>query len=297
MVHIGLGHGYIVLESTGHRLEKFMHEPQHRVAVLHRIHYEPYGKKVIYLIEGSVLGGHLSINAVKMLCSAFDFGFDTHFQGFAPHNLDDVLYIFLAFSAFFCDLFHKIIIALFVYIAKAQIFKLPFDLMDTKPVCKGGIDFQGFPCFLLLLLLGHEFQCSHIVQPVSQLDDDHADILGHSQEHLSEILCLNLLLCGIGNFGQLGHAVHKFSYLLPKFGPHLLNAHSGILNRIMKYTCSNGSCIHLKFSKNDANLQRMDDIWVTGNPFLTLVSIPGKLISLADQFQTGFRTIFSYEFL
>ncbi len=51
---------------------------------------------------------------------------------------------------------------------------------------------------------------AHVVQPVGELDDDDADVLGHGQEHLAHVLGL-LLLHGLGlpNLAELRDAVDQ----------------------------------------------------------------------------------------
>ena len=57
-------------------------------------------------------------------------------------------------------------------------------------------------------------QRSHIVQPVSQLDQQHANIVRHGEQEFAQIFC-GLLSLGLGgdffllDLAQLGHAIDQ----------------------------------------------------------------------------------------
>ena len=53
----------------------------------------------------------------------------------------------------------------------------PFDTAHTQPVRDRRIDLHGFERLVALLALGQELEGTGIVQSVSQLDEDNADIL------------------------------------------------------------------------------------------------------------------------
>ena len=62
LVHIGLGHGNIVLKPPRHLRPEGMHHAQGEIAILHGIDDDPDGDQVVDLIEGLVLGLHLAID-------------------------------------------------------------------------------------------------------------------------------------------------------------------------------------------------------------------------------------------
>ena len=51
------------------------------------------------------------------------------------------------------------------------------------------------------------------MEPVGELDEDDADVLGHGQEHLADVLGLLLLVGAGAELGQLGDAVHEVRHL------------------------------------------------------------------------------------
>ena len=62
-----------------------------------------------------------------------------------------------------------------------------------------------------LALLGalDEVQRAHVVQPVGQLDQQHAQILAHREQELAQILRRALVLGHLLDLGELGHAIDQ----------------------------------------------------------------------------------------
>ena len=56
-----------------------------------------------------------------------------------------------------------------------------------------GEDLQDLPGLALLLLPGQVAQRPHVVQPVGELDDQHADVAGHRDDHFPDGLGLGRL--------------------------------------------------------------------------------------------------------
>ena len=78
-------------------------------------------------------------------------------------------------------------------IEESEVFELPFEPPHPHPVGERREDLAGLERGLLLLGRGKVLQGLHIVQAVSQLDDDNPEILAHRDEHLAEIFRLALL--------------------------------------------------------------------------------------------------------
>ena len=54
------------------------------------------------------------------------------------------------------------------------------------------------------------------MEPVGELDHEHADVPGHGHQHLAEVLGLPLLAGGEGELADLGDAVHQLGDLAPE---------------------------------------------------------------------------------
>ena len=71
---------------------------------------------------------------------------------------------------------------------------------------------------------GSALQRAHVVQPVGQLHDDHADVVDHRQQHLADALGLPLLARIEMQLAQLGDAVHAARHFVAELLLDLLQA-------------------------------------------------------------------------
>ena len=110
----------------------------------------------------------------------------------------------------------------------------------------GRVDLHRFTGFFLLLLRLHILERSHVMETVRQFNDDDTDILCHGQEHLPQILGLQLhLIHGPGQLSQLRDAVDKKRHLFPKLFSQLIQGHNRVFHHIMKNPRCDRLLIHL----------------------------------------------------
>ena len=216
LVHVGLGYGNIVLEPAGYLIPQGMDNAQHRVAVRHRIHQHADGNQIIDLLKGLVLQHHLPVNRIKVLGPPVDVVADMLLIQLGGKLLDNHANVFLAFRPLQANLLHQVLVPHRINVAQGQVLQLLLDGIHAQPVRQRRINIKGFPGnghlpgFLLI------FQGTHVMQAVRQLDEHHADVLAHGQDHLAQALGLGLLPVGKVQLVQLGHAVHQPGNLLPE---------------------------------------------------------------------------------
>jgi hypothetical protein len=74
-----------------------------------------------------------------------------------------------------------------------------------------------------LLAVGLQvLQGAHVVQPVGQLDEHHAHIGNHGQQHLAHVFGLAVFAVGKLDLVDLGDALDDVGHLLAKLGRNLL---------------------------------------------------------------------------
>ena len=166
----------------------------------------------------------------------------------------------LALLPLLLDLLHQIIIKLRLQVPEAQVLQLPLDIGNTQAVGKGRIHLDGFLGNALLLFFLDEFQGAHVVQPVSQLNHDYPDVLGHGQKQLAVILRLLLLPGLVLDFPQLGDAINQHRHLGAENILHLGLRISRILHHIMEKRRRDGGTVNLQLRKDFCHAQGMDDI-------------------------------------
>jgi len=82
------------------------------------------------------------------------------------------------------------------------------------------------------------------VQAVGQFDEDHANIRGHGQDHLTHTFSLTPLITRKLHLTDFCNAVHDIGGFLAEQFCDFLHGGAGILNHIMQKTGDNAHHIH-----------------------------------------------------
>ena len=113
------------------------------------------------------------------------------------------------------------------------------------------IDLQRLFGDLLLAFRGKSFQGAHVVQPVGEFDDDHADVVHHRQHHLADVLRLALFLGSEIDLADLGDAFHDVRHLRAELALNVLDGDDGVFHRIMQQP--GGDVADLRFEGSERN--------------------------------------------
>ncbi len=103
-----------------------------------------------------------------------------------PSLFEDLLDLTFAVRAALGQVLGDFFIFFRVHVAESQVFQLPLDLPDPKAVGQGSKDIQRLLGDPAPLVFRHIAERAHIVQPVSQLDEDHPDILAHCDKRFAQ---------------------------------------------------------------------------------------------------------------
>jgi hypothetical protein len=179
----------IVVELARDRLPQVMDDAQHLIALGDRIDDHADGAHVENLVEWQILALHLVIDAGDVLGAAADCRVvEAAAAQFVLQRRHDVLHVLFAACTPLVDLGRDTPVRLRVEIAQAQVFQLPLDLPDAKPVRQRRENLGRLSRDQLLLLWLHIAERPHIMQPVGQLYEHDADIVAHRHEHLADVL-------------------------------------------------------------------------------------------------------------
>ena len=101
-----------------------------------------------------------------------------------------------------------------VELGERQILELVLHLLHADALGQRRVDVHRLAGDApALLVVVEELQRAHVVQPVGQLDQQHADVLGHRQHQLAEVLRLPRVLRLQLDAGELGDAVDQARHL------------------------------------------------------------------------------------
>ena len=149
---------------------------------------------VVDLAEGGALALHLPVDAVDVLGPAGQLGLDAGLGERLAEHLHGPLDVRLAGPAAALELGGEAPVGLRLERLEAEVLELPLELPDAQPLGERGVDLGGLAGDALLLLDRQGAQGAHVVEPVGELDEHHADVLRHGQEHLADVLRLLLLV-------------------------------------------------------------------------------------------------------
>ena len=165
---------------------------------------------------------------------------------------------------------------------KGQFLQFRPNPADAQAVGDGGVNLQGFTGDATALFRGHDAQGAHVMEPVSKLDEDDPDVLGHRQQHLLQIGRLVLGLGGEVEAGQLADPIHQFGDLLVKEGRHRLAGVTGILDDVVQDGRHQAFVIHAHPSQDAGHRHRMLDVGLTAFPHLAGMGLGAELIGAVD---------------
>jgi len=106
------------------------------------------------------------------------------------------------------------------------------------------------------------------VNPVGQLDKNHASVLAHRQKHFAERFRLAIFAVahtldrGLIKLGQLGHAVHQHGDLFAELDFEIVNGQRSVLDGIVKQTGGNRGRIQVEIRENTSDRVAVSDIWL-----------------------------------
>jgi hypothetical protein len=95
---------------------------------------------------------------------------------------------------------------------EAQVLELVVERVQSQAVGDRRVDVQRFARDSLLLLHRHGIERAHVVQPVGELDEDHAHVARHREQHLAEVLGLRVLQRGELDAVDLRHAIDQLRH-------------------------------------------------------------------------------------
>ncbi len=268
-----------------------MNRPQHRIAILHRFGDDADGQQVVNLIKGDALADHLLVDAVQPLDAALDHSFHDVFLQLLLKGLDHAGQELLSRLA---AGFHggvNLVVADGIDITEGQIFEFAAHLAHAETVGQRSVDFKGLACNLLPADLGQMLQRAHVVQPVGQFDQHHANVIHHGEDHLADVLGLALFTAGEVDLVDLGHTLDDMRHMLAEFPLNIFGGHRRVFDGVMQQTRRDGGGIQLHVGQHNGHFQGMNQIGFTGGPHLAFMVLQRKLIGLANNLRIVMGTI------
>ena len=215
LVAVVLGVCYPVAETRGVRRELARNEGIDLEALLfflltrHPLEDDAHGVKVEYLVEVNVLVLNLLPAAVYALHPRFQRILVALFVEHLPHGCHEALLQLLAgagrggYLGFYLGVFVG------VGVAHHQLLKFCLYVIQSQTVRQRYVQVRRLACYGQLLGVFHRAQRPHVVQAVTELEEDDVGVVAHRQQYLAVVF--RLLAVGLLHHHDvvyLGHAVH-----------------------------------------------------------------------------------------
>src|ERR1700686_4077305 len=217
LIKVWSGHGDEILDTPRNRPPEVMDDAENGVAILQRAGDDAHGAQVVDLLHGNALALQFLVNTEQALDSAFDTRLDASLFQLVD---DDLLHLGekgFAFLAAGIHRFFDLLVTDGVEKAEAEVFEFATNLAHAEAMGDRSIDLQGFFGDLMLAISRKVFQGAHVVQPVSQFDEHHADVVDHGQHHLAQVLGLLLFASSEVDLADFRDAFDDVGDLLPEF--------------------------------------------------------------------------------
>ncbi len=195
--------------------------------------------------------------------------------------VDDLAEVGVAAGRALGDEPDDLVVALRVERREREVLELPLDRVHAQPVRERGEHLERLAGLALLLLRRQEPQRAHVVQPVGELDDEHARVAGHRDDHLADRLGLGRL--AVLDLVELGDAVDQARDLGPELGLDVGQRQAGVLDGVVQQCRDQRRGVHAEFGEDRRDRERMGDVRVAALAQLALVAALGDVVAALQQ--------------
>ena len=166
---------------------------------------------------------------------------------------------------------------------EGQILELLLHPVDAQPVGERDVDVEGLLRDATLGVLRHVPERAHVVEAVGQLDEQDADVLGHRDQHLAEVLGLSFTNRGELDAGDLGEALDQEADLLAEAALDLVGGGEGVLDGVVQQPGRDRHLVHAHLDQDARHLDRVDQVGLAGEPLLALVDLGREDVGAFEQ--------------
>ena len=171
---------------------------------------------------------------------------------------------------------------------EGQRLHLVHELVHADPLGERRVDIHrlaGDPAALLLVL--DVVERAHVVQPVGELDQQHADVVRHGEQELAQILGGALVLRLRLDLGELGDAVDQPRDVLAEQLLDLFGGRQRVLDRVVEDRGDDRLVVELEVGEDAGDFDRVAEIGVARGARLGAVRLHREDIGAVDQRLVG----------
>ena len=256
------------LMRPGTGRHKRVNQPEDRVTRSHILGDDANGQQIVHLVEGNLGALDLLEDGVEPLDAPLHARLDAVFAQLLHQRVFHAAQKLLALDAPRLHRRRHLLVAHRIGVAEGQVLKFAAHLAHAQPVRQRRVDVLRLAGNRLLPIRLQVLQGAHVVQPVGQLDEHHAHIGHHGQQHLAHVFGLAVFAVGKLDFVDLGDALDDVGHLVAKLLGNLFVGGRRVFDRVVQQAGGNGGRVHLHLRQHLGNFKRMNDIRLAGGAHL-----------------------------
>ncbi len=142
-----------------------------------------------------------------------------------------------------------------------------------------------------LVLRRNVVKRAHVVQPVGELDEQHADVVAQRQQELAQIFRRSFVL-GLGlDLAELGHSVDQPGDVLAEQFLDLLRGRERVLDGVVEDRGDDRLVVELEVGEDSGDFDRVAEIGVARRPHLRSMRFHREDVGAVDQSFVRIRII------
>ena len=287
-VVIALRRRDVVLEAVRHHGIGAVQRTERPVTVGDTVDHHAERHDVGELLEGNVLALHLAPYRIEALFAPRNPGLDPRFGervfelvGDAGHEIAAPLPEKLKARLYR-------VARLGIELGERQVFELLLHVLHADALGERRVDVHRFVGDALTLgRVTYEPERAHVVEPVGELDQEHADIGRHGDEEFTEVLGLPRLVGQQLDLRQLGDAVDEARDFGPEHVLDLAECGQRILDRVVQQRGNDGRAVELQVGDDAGDFLGVGVVGVAGLTLLRAVRRHRKVVGFLDELSRG----------
>ena len=174
---------------------------------------------------------------------------------------------------------------------EAELLELDLQAVDAEPVRDRCVDVERLARDPALLVDGQRLNRAHVVGSVRELDENHAQIFRHCEQHLAE--ALGLRLCGAveAQVIDLAHAVDEQRDVVAEPLLYFCQRAARVLDHVVQQSGFDRARVEVQPGEDLGDRDRMGDVGIAAAALLAAVRLRAELVRLGDRTDVGVRQV------
>ena len=181
-----------------------------------------------------------------------------------------------------------------IELPEGQILQFLAQAVHAHAAGERRIDVERFLGDAGAALRRHMLQRAHIVQPVGELDQQHAHVIGDGEQKLAQVLGLLGLARDQIELLQLGQALHQMADVGAEYLVDLGAGGGCVLDGVVQQRRRNCGVVELEVGQDGRDLERVGKVRVARGPLLLAVCLHGVDIGAVEQRLVGVRVVVAH---